>query len=90
MRTTPMPQIMLYTTQHCPDCRTLKAWLVSQGIAFVERDLADPQVAEEAKAQYGVRVAPVTVVDEHVFYGRFEHQYPQLVDVLGMPRAGSN
>ena len=39
---------------------------------------ARPAVADEAKARYGVRVAPITVVGDQFFYGTFEQQRPEL------------
>ncbi|MEP6880093.1 MAG: glutaredoxin family protein [Nitrosospira sp.] len=78
------PQVIIYTTPTCPDCRTLKAWLAREGIAFEERDLSDPQIMEEAKARTGVRVAPITLVGEKVFYGTFPSQKPGLTVALDL------
>jgi glutaredoxin len=82
------PYIILYTTPTCPDCHALKRWLSQLGIAFDERDLADPQVVEEAKARTGVRVAPITIVDSNIFFGPFESQRAALAQALHLP-AGS-
>lgn len=76
--------VIVYTTLTCPDCRTLKAWLTAQGVAFEERDLTDPAIMEEAKARTGVRVAPITLVGGKVFYGTFGSQKPGLVAALGL------
>lgn len=78
------PQVILYTTPTCPDCRMLKAWLEREGIAFEERDLTDPKIMAEAKARTGVRVAPITLVGEKVFYGTFPSQKPGLTVALGL------
>ena len=78
------PQVILYTTPTCPDCRALKAWLEREGIAFEERDLTDPRIMAEAKARTGVRVAPITLVGEKVFYGTFPSQKPGLAVALGL------
>lgn len=82
------PQVIIYTTPTCPDCRRLKAWLASEGIAFEERDLSGPEIMEEAKARTGVRVAPITLVGEKVFYGTFQSQKPSLTVALGLSNAG--
>ena len=42
------PHILIYTTPTCPDCHALKRWLAQQGLAYEERDLTDPKIAEEA------------------------------------------
>ena len=70
------PQILIYTTPTCPDCHALKRWLDQQGLAYEERDLTDPKIAEEAKARTGVRVAPITIIGSDVFYGTFLSQKP--------------
>ena len=78
------PRVIIYTTPTCPDCRMLKAWLGREEIAFEERDLSDPKIMEEAKARTGVRVAPITLVGEKVFYGTFASQKPGLSVALGL------
>jgi len=75
--------IVLYTTPGCPDCAALKAWLGQQDIAFSERDLSQPGVADEAKSRYGVRIAPITVIGDTFFYGTFAEQQPKIRDALG-------
>ena len=81
------PRIEIYSTPTCPDCRALKAWLEGQGIPFVEHDLRDPVVADEAKRRTGVRVAPITIVAGEVFYGPFPQQKPRIAAALGLPEA---
>lgn len=75
--------LIVYSTPTCPDCHALKAWLNEHGIAFIERDLTDPQIAEEAKARTGVRVAPITIAGEAILYGTFATQKPQLERLFG-------
>ncbi|ODT66767.1 MAG: NrdH-redoxin [Pelagibacterium sp. SCN 63-23] len=70
--------MLVYTTPTCPDCRALKLWLNDNGIAFEERDLVDPNIMAEAKARTGIRVAPITIIGDEVFYGTFESQLPGL------------
>ena len=82
-------RVVVYTTPTCPDCRALKSWLAAQGVAFEERDLTDAAVMEEAKARTGVRVAPITLVGEKVFYGTFPAQKPGLAKALGLGTAKS-
>ena len=78
------PQVIIYTTPTCPDCLTLKAWLEREGIAFEERDLSNPKIMVEAKTRTGVRVAPISLVGEKVFYGTFPSQRPGLTVALGL------
>lgn len=76
--------VLVYTTPTCPDCHALKQWLEEQNVDYVERDLTDPMIAEEAKARTGVRVAPISIVGEAIFYGTFQSQKPGLMQALGL------
>ncbi len=87
MTNTKSPSVVLYTTPTCPDCHAVKRWLADQGVPYEERDLSDPQIAEEAKARTGVRVAPITIVNEQVFYGTFADQKPHLAEALSLGTA---
>lgn len=84
MNTNIEPWVTVYTTPTCPDCLALKAWLNQQGVPFVERDLTDPHVVEEAKARTGVRVAPITIIGDRLFYGTFASQRHGLAEALGL------
>ena len=81
------PEILIYSTPTCPDCRALKAWLASQGFAWTEKDMSDPAIMAEAKMRTGVRVAPITLVGEQIFYGTFTSQKPKLVEAPGLADA---
>jgi len=77
-------QVIVYTTPTCPDCHALKAWLTHLQIPFEERDLTDPDVMAEARARTGVRVAPITLIGERVFYVTLASQKPGIEAVLGL------
>ena len=72
----------LYTSPGCPDCAALKAWFISQDIPFQEHDLSVPGAADAAKIRFGVRIAPITVCDEQVFYGKAQEQLLRLKSLL--------
>jgi glutaredoxin len=76
--------IDLYTTPGCPDCAALKAWFTAQQVAFAEHDLSRPGAADEAKAKFGVRIAPITVYEGQVLYGTAQEQLPRLKRLLGL------
>lgn len=71
-------KITVYTSPGCPDCAAVKRYLRDRGLTFEERDVSAPGVADEAKARYGVRVAPITVVGDAFLYGTFAQQKPKL------------
>ena len=88
MTTEVAPGIEIFTTPTCPDCLALKRWLKAQNLPFVERDLRDPEVVEEAKRRTGVRVAPITIiVGKHVFFGTFAVQRPEIEALIDLTRA---
>jgi glutaredoxin len=90
MAETSRSQVIVYTTPTCPDCRALKAWLTGQGIGFEERDLSDPAIMNEAKARTGVRVAPITLVGDELFYGTFPAQKPGIAAALARSRGDAH
>ena len=75
----PADPITLYTSPGCPDCAAVRRWLEQHGVPYVERDVTRPGVADEAKQRTGVRIAPITVLDDATyFYGTFDQQLPEL------------
>ncbi len=78
--------VTLYTSPGCPDCAALKAWFAKLGIVYTEHDLSAPGAADKAKAELGVRVAPITVYDGQVLYGTAQEQIPRLREILGKDR----
>ena len=81
------PWIEIFTTPTCPDCIAVKRWFTAQGIPFVEHDLRDPAVAEEARRRTGVRIAPITVIGGDVFFGTYRDQISRIEAVLGVRKA---
>jgi glutaredoxin len=84
MANTSHHSLTIYTVPDCPDCRLLKDWLAREGITYEERDLSNPEVMVEAKARTGVRVAPISIVGQEIFYGTFTLQKPRLAAALGL------
>ncbi len=70
--------ILLYTSPGCPDCAAVRHYLTARGLAFTERDVTAPGVADEARRTYGVRIAPITVIDGEAFWGTFAEQKPKI------------
>jgi glutaredoxin len=87
MSTPTHPWIEVFSTPTCPDCLALKRWLNANGLPFVERDLRDPAVADEARQRTGLRIAPITIVAGVAHWGPFADQKPCLEALLGIVRA---
>jgi len=78
-----MPEITVYTVPNCADCAAVKALLQRHGAAFTERNVrGDPEALAELLRRANIRIAPVTLIGEQVFYGPFDEVRPQLVGAL--------
>ncbi|CAM3448195.1 Glutaredoxin 3 [Deinococcus saxicola] len=78
-----MPDITVYTVPNCADCEAVKRLLNSKGAAFTEKNVReDPAALAEMQAKANVRIAPVTVIDDEVFYGFFDDQRPGILAAL--------
>jgi alkyl hydroperoxide reductase subunit F len=81
-----MPRVTVYSTQNCPYCRMVKAFLEKNGVEYISIDVGvDREAAKkmvEMSGQYGV---PVTTVDDEIIIG-FDAQ--RLNELFGKSRAG--
>ena len=83
-------RIEIYSAPTCPDCVALKRWLSSKNVPFVEHDLRD-LADTEAKNRAGVRIAPITVIDDkHIFFGTFPDQRPRIEAVFAEQTNGAS
>ena len=51
------------------DCETAREFLSSHGIAYENRDVSDPAVAEEMVRSHGRMATPLLVVGDQKFWG---------------------
>lgn len=79
--------IELFTTPTCPDCAILKRWLEAQGLAYIERDLRKPQIADEARSRTGLRIAPITIIDGKALWGPAADQITRLRSLIAVADA---
>ncbi|MDD1706402.1 MAG: FAD-dependent oxidoreductase [Methanoregulaceae archaeon] len=81
-----MPKVTVFSTQNCPYCRMVKAYLERHGVDYLTIDVGtDKEQAKkmiEISGQYGV---PVITVDEEVIVG-FDAQ--RLNELFGEEKAG--
>lgn len=78
-----MPEITLYTVPQCADCEAIKRLLRHEGAAFTERNVrGDPQALADMVRRADVRIAPVTIIGDQVFYGPFRDQRPRILAAL--------
>lgn len=75
--------ITVYTVPQCSSCEAVKTHLRQHGFAFTEKNIReDPEALQEMQEKTGLRIAPVTLIGEHVLYGTFEDQLPELRKLL--------
>ncbi|GAA5261530.1 FAD-dependent oxidoreductase [Methanocalculus sp.] len=67
-----MSEIIVYSTERCPYCAMVKAYLGKKGILYTAIDVGNPENIEAAKEMIrvsGQRGVPVTVIDGEVIIG---------------------
>jgi alkyl hydroperoxide reductase subunit F len=67
-----MSEIIVYSTERCPYCAMVKAYLGKKGIEYTAIDVGNPENIEAAKEMIrisGQRGVPVTVIDGKVIVG---------------------
>ncbi len=58
------PNLIVYTTRWCPDCRVAKRFLDQHNLDYIEIDIDEnPEAAEEVERQTGKRAIPQFVID---------------------------
>jgi alkyl hydroperoxide reductase subunit F len=81
-----MPRVTVYSTQNCPYCRMVKAFLDRQGVPYISFDVGtDKEQAKkmiEVSGQYGV---PVVTVDDEVIVG---FDVRRLTELFGKEEGG--
>ena len=76
--------VTVYTVPNCSSCEAVKRFLRSRGVPFTEKNIReDPAALAEMQARANVRIAPVPVIGDQVFYGTFDDQRPLLEAALG-------
>jgi glutaredoxin-like YruB-family protein len=59
-----MPKVLVYTSPTCGYCNMVKQYLNQINVAYEEKDVSDPKIAEEAVARSGQMGVPVVVIGE--------------------------
>ncbi|MES2845131.1 MAG: NrdH-redoxin [Pseudomonadota bacterium] len=70
-----------------PDCAVLKRWLETEGLIYIERDLRNPRIADEARRRTGLRIAPITIIDGKALWGSVANQIARLRPMIGVSHA---
>jgi len=81
-----MPNILLFTQPGCFSCELMRIYLEAREIAFVERDITDPENRRAMMETHGSNETPTLVIDDEVIPG-FD---PALLDQLLDPAPSSD
>lgn len=90
MNQTRQPNLIVYTTRWCPDCRIAKRFLDQHDVDYIEIDIdQDPDAACEVERQTGKRAIPQFVIDGQWVqpYSRARgFHYEEMKRMLGLER----
>ncbi|GAA5503885.1 hypothetical protein Dxin01_03652 [Deinococcus xinjiangensis] len=77
-------EVTLYTVPDCADCEAIKRLLKRENVPFTEKNVrGDPEALAEMQLRAdGVRIAPVTMIGQQAFYGRFDEQRPRILAAI--------
>lgn len=78
-----MPNVIVYSTTHCPWCVKVKEFLKQNGVPFEERNAQEnPQYAAEVQRKSGGVSVPVTDIGGNIIVG---FNVKKLKEALGLP-----
>jgi glutaredoxin 3 len=72
--------VVLYSAEWCGACKKAKRYLARKGVDYEERDVDDPQHAEELLRRTGQRGIPVIDVGGRILTGFSSRSYDALLD----------
>ena len=75
-----MKDVILFTTQTCPHCKTAKAFLKQNNIQFVEKDVNVDAAAQQEMARRGIRGVPTFIIGDDAVIGLDQAKVLELVD----------
>jgi glutaredoxin len=62
--------VTVYTRNTCGPCRTVKHWLQSKNVEYVEKNIDEnPELLSDIVEKTGMMVVPVILIDETVIAG---------------------
>ena len=77
-----MAKVIVYSTQTCPYCHTLKAYLEDNQVAFEDIDVAvDEKAREDMVKKSGQMGVPVTDIDGQIIIGFDRQKISELLNI---------
>lgn len=72
------PRVLLYSSQGCARCRSVKAFFEARGIAYSELDVGRSAKARKALERLGARAVPTILVGDQRLDGFSERAFMAL------------
>jgi len=77
-----MPEIIIYSSQDCPQCALAKNFLKNNNINYKEFDVVmDEIAAAEVIAKTGQRSLPVIIVNDRIIVGFDEERLKEVLKI---------
>lgn len=86
-----MKNIIMFTTETWPHCKTAKVYLRDKGYSFVEKDVNKDMDARNEFTKRGLRGVPAFVIGDDVVVGLDKAKIESLIDykVINCPKCES-
>lgn len=75
-----MKEIIFYTTETWPHCKTAKSYLREKGYAFIEKDLNKDSAARDDFNRRGLKGVPAFLIGDEVVVGLDTNKIEGLID----------
>ena len=85
-----MPEVLIYTTQTCPHCRSAKDYLRNIGIKFTEKDVSRDRAAASELAAANIMGVPAFRINGEFIAGFDKNRIEEMIrfDVVRCPECG--
>jgi len=75
-------KVTVYSTQTCPWCKKVKAFLTENKVKFSEKDVgSDTKAAQDMIKKSGQQGVPVTIIDGNIVVGFDEVKFKKLLNL---------
>jgi glutaredoxin len=71
----------LFTSNTCPNCKSLKIWLANKNIDYDEANVSTDFKAKALLLSFGVMSVPSALINEHIIVG-----IDRIKDLLEVPK----
>ena len=82
-----MPDVIIYTTQTCPHCRSAKEYLKTKGIPYTEKDVSHDRAAASELASVNIMGVPAFKINGEYIIGFDRNRIEEMIkfDIVKCP-----